>query len=141
MKLRKRYILPWIYSTLIMYGLSYFWHGVVLNDLAEISYPMPLFYFLSAIVYLFIGLVMTVAVTKMEVAQKKWLNGVVIGSVLGFFIYLIAFVLGVSFSTGAAMEHVVLDITWQMLEQSIGGMIVGYLYHVYKELRKAQAFQ
>jgi hypothetical protein len=141
MKLRKRYMIPWLYSSIFMFGLSYVWHGLILNDLSEVSYPLPLFFFLAAIVYSFMGLVMTLTIIKTEISTKKWLNGVIIGSVVGFFLYLIAFVVGVSFSSNAALEHVILDITWQMIEQSFGGLLIGYLYHTYKEIRKAEAFQ
>lgn len=141
MKWRRRYYRPWLYASLMMFVLSYIWHGVVLNDLSEISYSPVLFYFLSAIVYLFVGLVLTITITKLEIHKKKWVNGILIGSVSGFFIYLIAFVLGVSFSSNSALEHVVFDITWQMIEQSFGGMLVGYFYHVYREMDKAKAFQ
>ena len=73
-------------------------------------------------------------------SKKPYLNSLLV--LFGwFFLYLIAFVLGVSFSSDSALEHVIVDITWQMIEQSFGGLLIGYLYHVYKELRKAEAFQ
>jgi hypothetical protein len=122
-----------------MYGLSYLWHGVVLNDIDSITYPIGLFYFLSAIVYLFIGFVLTITTIKLDFKDQKYLNGTIIGSVLGFFLYLIAFILGVSFSSLDQIDHLVFDILWQMLEQGLGGMLAGSLYAFYKNLDKVKA--
>jgi hypothetical protein len=58
------------------------------------------------------------------------------GIAFGFFIYLIAFVLGISFKgTGAA--HVVVDFIWQMIEQGVGGSVVGLIYMLARRYDKS----
>lgn len=141
MKWRKRYYLPWIYSSIFMFGLSFLWHGYILNDFSELPYSIELFFILSGVVYISIGFAITMAAIKLSVHKNKLVNGLLLGSVFGFFLYLIAFVLGVSFSRGSGLEHIMVDIVWQMLEQAIGGGIAGFLYHFYKEMAKIQSFQ
>ncbi|MDA0713864.1 MAG: hypothetical protein O3B83_01240, partial [Bacteroidetes bacterium] len=49
----------WGLSTLIMFGLSYLWHGVLLNDYVNIKYPLWLHLMLAGVVYLVIAFVLT----------------------------------------------------------------------------------
>ena len=65
------------------------------------------------------------------------LKGFLMGVALGFFIYLIAFVLGVSFK-GSGTQHIVVDFLWQMIEQGIGGGVVGTVYMLAR--RRDQVF-
>ena len=83
--LTKRFFISWLLSSLLMFLLSYVWHGIFLTDLSRLSYPKALFLFFAAIVYLMIG----------------------------------------SFSTGSKLENMILDITWQLIEQGMGGLVVG----------------
>jgi TRAP-type mannitol/chloroaromatic compound transport system permease small subunit len=48
-------------------------------------------------------------------------------------VYLVIFVLGMSFAKNG-MAHVVVDIIWQMVEQSIGGLMVslGIIYDMHQ---------
>jgi len=39
-----------------------------------------------------------------------------------------ATVVGVSFSTGSNLENLLLDIVWQIIEQSVGGIVVGIVH-------------
>lgn len=125
--LRKRFLISWISSTIFMFGLSFLWHGFVLNDLENLAFPLVLFVGLSALTYVVIGFVLTFAFTYLSMGIKFKLKGIGIGAALGFFIYLIAFTLGVSFA-GSNLEHVVADFCWQMLEQGLGGLIVSLIH-------------
>lgn len=138
MKWKKRYYSSWLYSTLFMYILSYLWHGVFLNDIEKVTYSPYLFYTLSVIVYLFIGYILTMLTIRVDVFSKKYINGTFIGGIMGFFIYLIAFVLGVSFVDGSSLDHVAIDFMWQMMEQGAGGILAGFLYSAYREMDKIE---
>lgn len=35
---------------------------------------------------------------------------------------------GVSFNTGSGLKNLVLDLAWQMIEQGVGGGVVGLMY-------------
>lgn len=136
MKWRKRYYGSWFISSTVMFLLSFLWHGVFLNDLDKVSYPPALFYGLAAFTYLCIGFVVTVMTIKVEISSKKYANGTFFGGILGFFFYLITFVLGVSFSDGSDLNHVAIDFMWQMLETGAGGLTAGFMYSFYKEMAK-----
>ncbi len=118
-----------------MFGLSYLWHGVALNDLQELTIPLSLYFCLAALIYLVIGLAFTLAVHK--AIQYEWISlkgafpfySTLIGAAGGFFVYLVIFVLGMSFAK-AGMMHVMADVLWQMFEQGMGGLAVslGIIY-------------
>lgn len=122
----KWFLICWIASAVLMYGMSYLWHGVLLNDYIHIKYPMWMYFLLSGVVYLVIGLLLTY-MYKYTYTHKTQYKGMMLGSFVGFFIYLIAFVLGVSFSQ-TSIDHIVVDFIWQMVEQGIGGASVGFIH-------------
>lgn len=122
-----------------MFALSYLWHGVFLNDIDKITYPLGLYYGLAVFTYLCIGFIVTMLATKTDFSSKKYANGGVLGGVLGFFFYLLAFVLGISFTDGNELAHVTIDFMWQMFETGFGGLVAGYMYTVYKEQAKIEA--
>jgi hypothetical protein len=62
-------------------------------------------------------------------------KGVTIGALMGFFIYLVAFVFGVSFNAGG-LKYIVVDFLWQMVEQGVGGAVIGFLFSLYEEMEK-----
>lgn len=84
---------------------------------------------LFTMVYLVIGAVLTFLFTYMEFTGKKLMKRILLGGALGFFIYLIAFVLGVSFNS-TQLEHVVVDFAWQMAEQAGGAAVVSFVFSV-----------
>ena len=51
----RRYLLPWLISAIVMFGLSYLWHGLLLRDLQELKVPLGLYLGLSGLVYLVVG--------------------------------------------------------------------------------------
>jgi hypothetical protein len=52
-----------------------------------------------------------------------------IGAATGFAVYLVIFVLGMSFADHGVM-HALVDVVWQMFEQGLGGLAVslGIIY-------------
>lgn len=122
-----------------MYGLSYGWHGMVLTDLEELRVPLALYLALAGLVYLVIGLGMTMA-THIAIGHE-WISlkrgfpvmTMLLGAAVGFVVYLLVFILGVSFAKHS-VEHVVVDVLWQMLEQGLGGLMVslGVIYDMHK---------
>ncbi len=137
--LRRFIVLPWLLSSVVMFGLSFVWHGLVLSDLQELKIPQALYHVLAAIVYLVLGLGITVATHK--AVQYEWISlkgafpfmVMLLAAAIGFFVYLLIFVLGMSFAKHGLM-HVVVDILWQMFEQGIGGLAVsmGMIYDMHK---------
>jgi hypothetical protein len=122
-----------------MYGLSLLWHGLALNDLRELKMPMALYVVLSATVYIILGLGITFAMHQAIVYQ--WIGirqgfpgkGLLLGAMLGFVVYLIALILGMSFTDSKVM-HMLVDVLWQMVEQGMGGLMVslGIIYDLHQ---------
>jgi hypothetical protein len=135
MFLRRFILLPTLLATVVMFGVSYLWHGVILKDLQDLQIPLTLYLILSGIVHLCIGLVLTVCTHK--AIEYEWISlkgpfplmAFLIGAASGFFVFLVIFILGISFTKGGVV-HVVVDILWQMLEQGLGGLAVslGIIY-------------
>lgn len=107
-----------------MFGISFVWHGVLLNDLLAVPYPLGFFFGLCSVVYLAISFVLAFAFEYLKIEEAHLPKGFGIGTILGFFLYLIAFTLGVSFQ-GNGTEHTLVNFVWQMIEQGFGGMMVG----------------
>ncbi len=129
--LRRRFFTAWGLSTLVMLALSFTWHGLLLNDLMHVPSPRGLFYLLALVVYVVIAFALTFVYTYLSMGIGIRLKGSLMGLSMGFFIYLIAFVLGISFK-GSGTEHLVVDFLWQMIEQGFGGAVVGTVYYLAK---------
>jgi hypothetical protein len=58
---------------------------------------------------------------------------------VGFFVYLVIFVLGISFAKHG-MVHVLVDVLWQMFEQGVGGLAVslGIIYDMRQSYLEAE---
>ena len=127
--LTKRFFISWIASSIVMFALSYMWHGVFLTDFSRLTYPKEIFLIIAVFVYLIIGFVMAKAIdVKMldkHFKRKPVIRGAISGAGLGFVLFLVSTVVGVSFSTGSKLENLVLDVSWQTVEQCIGGVVVG----------------
>jgi H+/Cl- antiporter ClcA len=104
----------------------------VLTDFSRLSYSKHLFLFFAALVYLIIGFIVTKAI-EFKFLEKKFkrrpvVRGILSGAICGIAFFLIATVVGVSFSTGSKIENLLLDVSWQIVEQSFGGLAVGICY-------------
>jgi H+/Cl- antiporter ClcA len=130
----KRFFISCLASSLVMFALSYVWHGMVLTDFSRLSYSKHLFLFFAAIVYLMIGFVVAKSIDfkflDKNFKRKPVIRGAISGAMCGVAFFLIATVVGVSFSTGSKIENMLLDVTWQTIEQTIGGVVVG-LTHIF----------
>lgn len=130
-----RFFVSWIVSAILMYAAFYFWHGIFLNDLDSISFPKALFLLLTALVYLVISYVLY-RVYEMRLLNRfissTFLRGIISGILLGFILFSITTVLGISFTKQANMTYMMADCLWQMTEQVLGGIIIaigkGVLY-------------
>lgn len=119
-----------------MISLSYLWHGIVLNDLRNVNYPQWYFFLLLLLVYGIIAFVLTMGFKYVKPNNNLLFKGFTGGAAFGFFLYLVAFTLGVSFKSGET-KHVLVDFVWQMIEQGIGGLVVSYVMLIAFRLEKA----
>jgi hypothetical protein len=126
----KKFFISWIVSSIYMYGISFVWHGIILNDLARLTYPKNLFLLLAAIAYMGFGFALAVAINYININKTKISRGLIFGIPLGVFVYLIAFVFGISFNSRPNMMHVAMDLTWQVIEQGTGGLVAGLVFRL-----------
>mgnify|MGYP000882955038 CR=1 FL=1 len=140
-KLDSGFFIPWIITFVFLYGISYLWHGVVLNDLSRVTYSLNLFLFFVAIIYFVIAFMLTFLTHFLVQFGKNTVRrGLLIGMPMGIFIYLIAFVFGISFYTNPTLSHILFDLCWQVVEQSLGGVVAGGLLSITAVLRSNRAF-
>ncbi len=135
-KLNKGFFLSWILTFVFLYGISYLWHGVLLNDLSRVNYSIHFFLLLLAIVYFVISFVLTFLIHFLEqFGKNKVRRGLMIGMPMGIFIYLITFVFGISFYSNPKLNHILFDLSWQVIEQALGGVVAGRLLIIANSVR------
>lgn len=114
-----------------MFTAFYLWHGWVLNDLNRLSFPVELFLIVASIVYLTIGFVVSKLYDARFIEKynkRLFLKGFIIGALSGLFVFMITIVTGVSFSKVMSVEYILLDVSWQIIEQSIGGIAIAVIH-------------
>mgnify|MGYP006923615152 FL=1 len=111
-----------------MYGLSYTWHEVVLNDFIKISYPKDVFLLIAGLIYFVIALLITILTYMFKKIKDSFRYGAFIGAGAGILIYGIAFLFGISFNAVIDPKLIAFDLAWQTFEQGFGGLICGWVY-------------
>ena len=128
----KRFLVSWVFSSIAMYLLSYAWHGLFLNDYKELNYPKEIFLIFAVLVYLVIGFIIAKATDVSflinHLKNKPLLRGIIAGAACGFFLFIMATVIGVSFNKNMQLATILFDVTWQVLEQTFGGIVVGVVH-------------
>jgi hypothetical protein len=127
MKLNTRFYVSWILGSVLMYSLFYMWHGVFLNDFKKISFPFTWLIIFTSIAYITISfLLYAVYESKpMKNVYNFFVRGIFSGLLLGFVIFAISTVVTISISRHLSAQHLMLDCVWQMVEQTIGGLLLG----------------
>ena len=114
-----------------MFSLSYLCHGIFLNDLQRLSYPKEIFLIGSIITYLILGFLLS-NIYQMKfpapIAKKPIVRGLISGFLLGIATYIVAMVVGVSFDNEVKIQYVLFGLCWQAIEQTFGGITVGFIY-------------
>jgi hypothetical protein len=128
----RRFFIAWIVASVTMFILFYVLHGIILNDFTRLNYPKSIFLVFSAFTYLIIGFIV-VKMVDVDLFDKffkhrQLLKGVLAGMVCGAFLFLIAKVIGVSFSNESNLRNLVFDLGWQMIEQGVGGGVVSLVF-------------
>ncbi|MFL5754332.1 MAG: hypothetical protein ACJ76F_13055 [Bacteroidia bacterium] len=128
-----RFFISWILGAVLMYSAFYFWHGIVLTDLSRITYSHSLFLVFAAITYLAISFVVyKVFNLKMwnKVSRNLFLKALLTGVSVGFLLFVVTTVLGISFSMRHSLTYMLTDCIWQVVEQSLGAVIMA-LAHLF----------
>ena len=62
------------------------------------------------------------------IAKKPIVRGLISGAALGIATYIVALVIGVSFNNELKVQYILFDLLWQTVEQTFGGISVGFIY-------------
>lgn len=129
--------LPVFLSAGSMYLASYIWHSVVLNDLVELGKSNVEYLLLTAIGYIFLAVLLTFLgrylmdqglIDKQDPPiSRAMLMGLLVGVALGVALHALSLPYRGRFDS----VHMIVDLTWQIVEQGIGGMFagVGIFFH------------
>lgn len=123
-----RFYISWIVSAILMYAAFYVWHGIFLTDLNRIEFSKALFLILAALVYLVISLVLYRTYESKLLTKyfpQPIVRGIVSGVLLGFILFSIITVLGISFTKNINITYILVDCAWQVTEQVLGGIVIG----------------
>ena len=102
-----------------------------MNDYSMINYPLGIYLVSASVVYLVIGFLLNrifVAEFLDRFTEKPIVRGLFSGIALGIIVYMVALVVGVTFTQGLELKYLVFDIVWQTIEQCVGGLVVGLVY-------------
>jgi hypothetical protein len=140
-KYGKRFLIGWLVSSVGMFGVSYLWHGFFLNDYQRMNFPMAIYLVAASITYLVIGfLVSRVFIIEYfdKISRHPLLRGPAVGFTCGMVVYIVAMAIQASNASGYGSivtfnkefdaKYMVLDLTWQGIEQAFGGLIIGLVY-------------
>ncbi|HWY37627.1 MAG TPA: hypothetical protein VNY73_03645 [Bacteroidia bacterium] len=113
-----------------MYLLFYIFHGVLTNDILKISIPKTVFLSISAVVYLLLSFGMCILLDatffKNEI-KSVYTRALITGPVIAIFLYAVALVVGVSFSAKFTLVNMLVDVAWQIVEQTLGTVIIAFI--------------
>lgn len=142
---KRRILFPWLLSAIVMMAISYAWHGLALTDIMDLKIELWLYLVLTGLAYLVIGLLLTLGVHFL--IAREWISmktafpvkTMFAGAAAGVVVYLFALVSGLSFASHG-IQHAVVDLLWQLVEQGIGGLMVGLgiVYDMHRSFMEAE---
>ncbi|MGE0568009.1 MAG: hypothetical protein AB7O73_08665 [Bacteroidia bacterium] len=126
MKFNTRFYISWIFAAILMYALFYTWHGVFLNDFKKINFPITWLIVFTSVAYITISFVLYLVFESKPLKNiySFFVRGIVSGAVTGAIIFMVSIVVTISISKSLSPKHLMLDFTWQMIEQIIGGLLL-----------------
>jgi len=126
MKLSIRFFLSWILTALVMFLLFYCWHGVFLNDLKRIQFPLAWFITFAAFTYLILGAGMFFLYeSRLMKGFKNFVTrGALCGLITGLAVFMMATIVNISLTKHLSLSHLIIDCSWQITEQVLGAMVI-----------------
>ena len=124
-----RFYLGWILSAVFMYIAFYLFHGVITNDIVKLTIPKTLFLSVAAVVYLIVAFGMSLLFKSTSLKKNiknPYRRSLLIGILTALFLYGVAFTVGISFSFKVTMLNLLVDVGWQLVEQSLGAFFIAF---------------
>ncbi len=130
-KADSKFFVSWMVCSSTMFILFYFWHGMVLNDFSYMAYSKAPFLVTSVAIYLVIGMLITFLTYALKKIKNSFKYGLTVGAAVGVLVYMvIVLLLGLSFYPQVEFKIVAFDLGWQVVEQSAGGLLCGWIYRL-----------
>jgi hypothetical protein len=109
-----------------MFALFFYWHGVFLNDFIRIQFPISWFIVFAAITYLILGFGMSVLLDSRLFFKihSFWIKTLLTGLVSGLCLFMAATVVHISLTKDLSANHMLIDLSWQIFEQTMGGLLI-----------------
>jgi hypothetical protein len=126
MKINLRFFISWILCALVMFSLFYAWHGIFLNDFKRIKFPVSWFMMFAAFTYLIFGAGIYILFESqlMKNIRSVFMRGIASGVIAGFSLFMIATVVNISLTKHLSGQHLLVDCSWQIAEQTVGALVV-----------------
>ena len=128
----KRFIRALLLSAAIMCAASYFWHGIILTDFVRLNRSKGKLLSLSAMISVIIAYVM-IKLYDLEFLDRHFrkqplFRGLLVGAACGLVYFIISTAIGFSFNTSTNIQNHLVDVIWQIFEQSLGGLVISMVY-------------
>jgi hypothetical protein len=126
MRLGIKFYFSWLLSAVTMFVLFYLWHGIFLNDFKRIQFPITWFVTFAAFSYLLIsaGMYFLFESRLFKRFESVFFRSLICGAVSGFSLFMVATVIHISILKSVSTHHLFLDCVWQMVEQTMGALIM-----------------
>ena len=135
-----RFYTGWLLSAIFMYLAFYTFHGVITNDFLKLNIHKSVFLSVAAVVYLIMALGMSLAFkseTFIKMISKPYKRALLIVFLTALFMYVIAFTVGIFFSSSPSKINILVDVFLQIIEQVIGALFIALalslFYHYLEE--------
>lgn len=120
----------------IMFLLSFTVHGIILTDyLKTNSYFSNLnetdFYLIVGLMYFTLAVMLTVIYKRfLKHSKRPIFHGGLVGIAFGIIVFIALKLSGLPLFKNNELGHNAFNLFWQLLEQGIGGMVIGYIYKI-----------
>jgi hypothetical protein len=125
-----KFYIGWLSSAILMYLLFYAFHGLLTNDLLKASLPKTAFLTIAGVVYLLLGFALNVLLEasffRKEV-KSVYTRALIAGPIVAIFLYAVAMIVGVSFSAKFTIVNMLVDVGWQIVEQTMGTVVIAFV--------------
>ena len=127
----KKILLSTIGAGVVMFLISYLWHGMLMSDLymSDQNLAEPNIMLLGGS-YMILALLMAYIYPKGIEGTSKIGNGIKFGIVAGLIWILPHSLVLQAVSQGAGFNLILIDSAWHMVEQACGGIVIAMIYGI-----------
>jgi len=127
----QKFLLSTIGAGLVMFLLAGLWHMILMSDIyaGDLNRAEPILY-LIAVSYLILALLMSYMYPKGIEGTNKIANGIKFGILVGLIWVLPHALILHAVTEGGALNVILIDALWHIVEQSCGGVVIALIYGI-----------